>query len=456
VNLTVPFQGPADGGSTITIYGSNFRSGASVTVGGTAIAPGAVTLNSSTQITVGDLPAGSPAVVDITVTNADSSSGSCSRCFTYTLSDSDYAYIADGAGLLSGMSLSNNSLEKQCVQLESTVNSTPVGIAMSADGTKLFVAEQGLLDNPSYVVEVDLTSAAVSSTYPCGSETAAARLASQPIPGLLRMIMSADAHYLYFTTNGGTLYRLDATSFASAPTTLTLPKTSSLGLAASPDGSTIYVANDDPLNAGFTVASFAGPSATFYSTPFPLAEIVASPQFPEAFAAAGDGTGKLAVIDTSTPAYSSFIQLPAGNLGGVAISPDGSTIYIKQQNSSSVAVINAASRSLLRTVPVGFSGPSSLAVTADGAYLFAGDLADFPYKVGVFSASAGPSATVSTALSGSPYSILLGPTIQGPQTITHALNAPLRKISFSFPAALTLYTHSRTSIPAARLFQVST
>ena len=64
-----PNRGPAAGGTAVTIAGSNFKAGATVTFGGAAA--DSVTVVSSSQITC-TTPAHFPAAVDVTVTNPDS------------------------------------------------------------------------------------------------------------------------------------------------------------------------------------------------------------------------------------------------------------------------------------------------------------------------------------------------------------------------------------------------
>ena len=88
VTTVSPNHGPASGGTMVTISGSNFKAGASVTFGG-AVAEDA-TVVSSSQITC-TTPAHYPATVDVTVTNPDSQSGTLLRGFTY---ESDVASLS--------------------------------------------------------------------------------------------------------------------------------------------------------------------------------------------------------------------------------------------------------------------------------------------------------------------------------------------------------------------------
>jgi len=76
-----PAEGPAAGGTTVTITGQRFQAGASVLFG-TAPASGVVVV-SGTEITC-VMPPHLPAQVDVTVTNPDDSAGSLLNAFRFT------------------------------------------------------------------------------------------------------------------------------------------------------------------------------------------------------------------------------------------------------------------------------------------------------------------------------------------------------------------------------------
>ncbi len=87
VTAVSPNRGPALG-TNVTIAGSNFKAGATVTFGGAAASN--LTVVSSSQITC-TIPAHYPATVDVTVTNPDGQSGTLLRGFTY---ESDVASLS--------------------------------------------------------------------------------------------------------------------------------------------------------------------------------------------------------------------------------------------------------------------------------------------------------------------------------------------------------------------------
>ncbi len=90
-----PVTGPASGGSTVTVSGTNFKTGATVTFGG-AVASG-VTVVSSTQITCTS-PAHYATAADVLVTNSDSQVGSLLRAFTYVSDTASLYFPTQTAG----------------------------------------------------------------------------------------------------------------------------------------------------------------------------------------------------------------------------------------------------------------------------------------------------------------------------------------------------------------------
>src|SRR5687767_9213106 len=81
VTAISPSSGTTSGGTSVTITGTGFLTGATVTLGGTAATN--VTVVSSTSITA-TTPAHAAGTVDVVVTNTDSQSGTLTNGFTYS------------------------------------------------------------------------------------------------------------------------------------------------------------------------------------------------------------------------------------------------------------------------------------------------------------------------------------------------------------------------------------
>ena len=99
VASVTPVSGSTTGGTAITITGTNFVAGATVSLGGSAAT--GVTVVNSTTITA-TTPAGSAGTVNVTVTNPGGQSGALSNAFTYNLTAPTVSNVLPNTGLTTG------------------------------------------------------------------------------------------------------------------------------------------------------------------------------------------------------------------------------------------------------------------------------------------------------------------------------------------------------------------
>jgi alpha-tubulin suppressor-like RCC1 family protein/outer membrane protein OmpA-like peptidoglycan-associated protein len=141
-----PVSGPAAGGTSLTVTGTGFLSGASVTVGGAACA--SVTVVSATSITC-TAPAGAAGAQDVVVTNTDTQSGTGSGLFRYVAApsvtsvspssgstDGGASLTITGTGFLSGASVTVGGAACTSVAVVSATSITcvaPAGTAGAQD-----------------------------------------------------------------------------------------------------------------------------------------------------------------------------------------------------------------------------------------------------------------------------------------------------------------------------------
>jgi YVTN family beta-propeller protein len=80
----------------------------------------------------------------------------------------------------------------------------------------------------------------------------------------------------------------------------------------------------------------------------------------------------VSVIDTESNTVTATIPVGAAPLG-VAVTPDGNSVYVTNISASTVSVIDTATNTVSATIPVGFSGaPKGVAVTPDGSKVYVG------------------------------------------------------------------------------------
>ena len=99
VSSIAPSSGPASGGTPVTITGTGFLAGATVSLGGTAAT--GVTVVSSTSITA-TTAAHAAGAVSVVVTNTDSQSGTLTNGYTYGNPAPTVSSIAPSSGPASG------------------------------------------------------------------------------------------------------------------------------------------------------------------------------------------------------------------------------------------------------------------------------------------------------------------------------------------------------------------
>ena len=82
----------------------------------------------------------------------------------------------------------------------------------------------------------------------------------------------------------------------------------------------------------------------------------------------------VSVIDTASNTVTATI--PVGSRpGGVAVTPDGSTVYVTNFQNNTVSVIATASNTVTATIPVGIF-PTGVAVSPDGSTVYVANFID--------------------------------------------------------------------------------
>jgi YVTN family beta-propeller protein len=86
------------------------------------------------------------------------------------------------------------------------------------------------------------------------------------------------------------------------------------------------------------------------------------------------GNNLIKVVDTATHAIIDTIALP-GTVGGIAMSPDGATLYATEGTNNNAYAINTSTRAIGAPIAVG-DDPAPVVVTPNGAFAYVGNLVD--------------------------------------------------------------------------------
>ncbi len=202
------------------------------------------------------------------------------------------------------------------------------------------------------------------------------------IPGLNCPIGAAgtpDGSKVYVTNGCPTPGTVSVISTASNQITKTITVGSSpTGAVVSPDGKNLYVTNQDDGTVSIISTATDTVTATVLIGGSPLG-VAVTPDSTLAYVASYPGS--VIVINTSTARVTASINDPALNGAGlVAITPNGSTVYVSNLIGNDVAAISTATNTVTASIPVG-QIPLGVGVTLDGTLLYVANGADSTVSV---------------------------------------------------------------------------
>ena len=330
--------------------------------------PGPQTVNLTTGVVTGALGFSDPGGLPLTYTVGTSpgvGSVSVDSAGTFTYTPTTAARVAaagdpnpetDSFAVVAsnGLATATTTITVPIVPAPTTGSTTttvaiaggPYGLAVTPDGSRVYVT-----DNTSGSVSVlDTATDTVTKTITVGAGA----------EGVAITPNGAQAYVANFTDN--TVSVIDTATNA-------VTKTIAVGagpadVAVTPDGAKVYVTNDTADTVSVIDTSTGSVSAT-----------VAANDDPAGLAISPNGTAYVAnftkdrvfIIGTDN-----LITLPATgtHADSLALSPDGSLLYVGESQGRAVAVIDTATRAVLTTFTFGFS-PLALIISPDGAYLYA-------------------------------------------------------------------------------------
>lgn len=138
------------------------------------------------------------------------------------------------------------------------------------------------------------------------------------------------------------------------------------GIAVTPDGTKVYVANSGSNGVSIIDTSTDKVVATLNVGVYPWG-VAVTPDGIKVYVA-NSGSNDVSVIDVANNTVVSTV--PAGNSPyGVTVGPDGKKVYVTNHNSSNISVIDTVNNCLIKSISVG-SGPYSVAVNPEGTNVY--------------------------------------------------------------------------------------
>ena len=223
------------------------------------------------------------------------------------------------------------------------VGINPDDLAVSPDGTQLWVADTGPQTGPGAPTNIEVISTATDSV------TATLSLPSAPE----QVAFSPSGATVYVTTAAGLWVFNTAThQVTSVIRGLGDPH----GIAVSPDGSTVYVTNTADNVVEVIDAATAKVTGTIPVGQLPWG-LALSAKGGTLYVADPD-SNQISVISTATDAVTSTISL-AGGPDTLALTPDGSQLWICGLTSSILTVVNTSNDSVVGSLNLGGDGANS-------------------------------------------------------------------------------------------------
>ncbi len=196
------------------------------------------------------------------------------------------------------------------------VGTDPRGVAVTPDGNWVYVTNYA--DNTVSVI--DATTNTVSTTLGFGTSD---------FNGPIRAVASPDSLRVYVTNLSSSSVTVIDTGTQTVSGTITLSRPLAFAAALSPDGDRLYVAHAGSTSSGVTIIDF-----------------------------------------TTIPTMTISTFSVAGNLADIAVSPDGTRVYVTGQDSHTVSVIDPVMGAVITDIPVA-NWPQGVVVSPDGARVYA-------------------------------------------------------------------------------------
>ncbi len=243
-----------------------------------------------------------------------------------------------------------------------------VGLAVNPDGRRIYYAANHGDPGLGGLLMVDAASQEILSETPVNTATNVT---------LQGVAVSPDGRRVYVACEGFGVCVFDAINNLLK---VKIPvgsgqemKLNPQGLALSPDGQLLYVADNrdggavavvNTDNYQVVASVDLGPGVTPQG-------VTANPDGKEAyfaFSAPVGQNGQVLVYNVDGGEVASAIEVGDGPIG-LAVTPDGRTLYVSNEQENTVDVIDLFSQQIAWTIPVS-AGPTGLAISPDGQYVY--------------------------------------------------------------------------------------
>ncbi len=292
-----------------------------------------------------------------------------------------------------------------------SAGSFPVGVAVTQDGTRVFVTDQS--SNALLVIDTATNSVIATVTVGLGRTPRGVAVNSAGTRVYVANLGSNSVSVLETVTN---------TVIATV-----LVGTRPLGVAVNPAGTRVYVANSGN-NIVSVIDADTNVVIAAVSVGLSPQGLVVTPDGKRVYVT-NQGSqglrpvpGSVSVLETVTNTV--IATVPVGTIAlGVAVNPAGTRVYVTNQGSNSVWVLDVASNTVVAVVPVG-AGPYGVSVKPDGSAVYV--VNNFGDNVSVIDAATN---TVTATIAVGSFPIAFGSFIASPTASANATTVSLDAVA---------------------------
>jgi YVTN family beta-propeller protein len=273
-----------------------------------------------------------------------------------------YAYITNsGSSSLSIIDTVTNKVESGV-----KVGERPYGIAVTPDRTKVYVTNSGSntvsVINMSTEAKITLPIGAFYgfSLFPYTKTTTTVSVGNTP----RGIAVSPNGTEVYVANSGSNNVSIINTSTDKVVDTFSVEE-NPVGVAVSPDGQKVYVANSDSNTVSvINIAANNTTSVPVGNRPYGVAVV---PDGKKVYVT-NHNSSDVSVIDAVNDSLINVTNVGSGPYG-VAVNPEGTKVYVANYNSNNVSVINTTTNNVIATVSVG-ENPEGISVSPDGKKVY--------------------------------------------------------------------------------------
>jgi YVTN family beta-propeller protein len=241
------------------------------------------------------------------------------------------------------------------IPVDSNQFALPSQIVASPNGSRVYALFEGNASVPSKILVINTATNAAVATIP--------NVGQAP----LGLAITPDGAHIYVADQLNAVFIVDTATNTVEANSIAVSGGPST-LIVTPDGTQVYVAQE----SGRSVSVISTATNTVVGSPIPigcvpLSKMTITPDGTQVYVGC-EAPGAVIAISRATNTVSATIPFD-GIVFRLAVTPDGKALYVSGLTSGDVGVINTATNTLTTSIPVG-AFPTGVAATPDGADVY--------------------------------------------------------------------------------------